>query len=48
VKEKTRTVHLPLELHTKLKIEASIKEIRLRDLVIEILQRHLQEVEEGK
>lgn len=46
--KQTRTVHLPLDLHTKLKIEASIKEIKLRDLVIEVLQQHLKEVKDGK
>lgn len=46
--KQTRTVHLPLDLHTELKIEASKKEMKLRDLVIEVLQQHLKEVKDGK
>lgn len=39
----TRTVHLPLDLHTKLKVEASKDEVKLRDLITEILQAYLDE-----
>jgi len=39
----TRTVHLPIELHTKIKLEAVKQDVRLRDLIIEILQKYLDE-----
>ena len=39
----TRTVHLPIELHTKLKLEAINQDVRLRDLIIEVLQKYLDE-----
>ena len=39
----TRTVHLPIELHTKIKLEAINQDVRLRDLIIEVLQKYLNE-----
>lgn len=41
--KETRTMHIPLDLHTKLKIEASKKGVLLRELVIEILEKATKE-----
>jgi hypothetical protein len=47
-KEQTRSVNLPLELHTELKIVAAKKEVYLRDLIIEVLRQYLEDGENGK
>lgn len=45
--EKTRSIHIPLDIHTKLKVEASKRGLKLKDLVIEILQKELRGEEDG-
>ena len=35
--KETRSLHIPLDIHTKLKVEASKKGVKLRDLIIKIL-----------
>ena len=39
--KETRSLHIPLGIHTKLKVEASKKCVKLRDLIIEILNDYL-------
>ena len=39
-----KSVHIPLDIHTKLKIEASKREIKLSDLIIELLKNSLKEI----
>ena len=40
--KETRSLHIPLDIHTKLKVEASKKGVKLRDLIIEILNDYLK------
>ena len=44
----TKTINIPLDLHSKLKIEAVKKDMKLRDLVVKILQNKIKEIEDGK
>ena len=41
--KETRTVHIPLELHTKLKIKSAKEKISMRDLVIKALEKTLED-----
>ena len=43
-----KSVHIPIDIHTKLKIEASKKEIKLSDFIAKLLENSLKEVEDGK
>lgn len=38
-----KTIHIPLELHKKLKLKSVIEDTNLRDLVIRILEESLKE-----
>ena len=42
--KQVKSVHIPLDIHTKLKIEASKREIKLSDLIIELLKKSLKEI----
>ena len=42
--KQVKSVHIPLDIHTKLKIEASKREIKLSDLIIELLKNSLKEI----
>ena len=44
----SKTINIPLDLHSKLKIEAVKKDMKLRDLIIEILLKYFEEVENGE
>ena len=46
--KQVKSVHIPLDIHTKLKIEASKREIKLSDLIVKLLKSSLKEVENGK
>lgn len=43
MQNKTKNIHIPLDLHTKLKLKATKKEMKLRELIIEILENSLKE-----
>lgn len=38
-----KTIHIPTELHKRLKIKAINEEMNLRELVIEILENSIEE-----
>ena len=40
--KETRSLHIPLDMHTKLKVEASKKGVKLRDLIIELLNDYFK------
>ena len=46
--KQAKSVHIPLEIHTKLKVEASKREIKLSDLIVRLLEKSLKEVENAK
>lgn len=43
--KQTRSVHIDLELHTQLKIEATKRGIKLGELINELLKRSLEDME---
>ena len=43
-----RSIHIPLELHTKLKIKSAKEKISMRDLVIKALEKTLEDEQNGK
>lgn len=45
--EKTRCVHISSELHTKLKIEATKRGMKLGELINELLEKAVKEVKNG-
>lgn len=46
--KETRTIHIPLELHTKLKIKSAKEKISMRELVIKALEKTLEDEQNGK
>lgn len=46
LQSKFKSIHIPIELHTKLKLKATAKEMKLRDLIIEALEKSLKEDKE--
>ena len=43
--KQVKSVHIPLDIHTKLKIEASKKEIKLSDFLAKLLENYLKEID---
>ena len=43
--KQTRSIHIPLNLHTKLKIEATKRGMKLGELINELLEKAIKEVE---
>ena len=40
-----KNIHIPLGIHTKLKVEASKREIKLSDLIAKLLENSLKEID---
>lgn len=45
--KQTRSIHIPLELHTQLKIEATKRGMKLGELINELLEKSIKEVKNG-
>lgn len=46
--KQVKSVHIPLDIHTKLKVEASKREVKLSDLITKLLENSLKEVKNEK
>ena len=40
-----KNVHIPLDIHTNLKVDASKREIKLSDLIAKLLENSLKEID---
>ena len=45
--KQTRSIHIPLEFHTQLKIEATKRGMKLGELINELLEKSIKEVKNG-